>query len=116
MKLVDNAGLPIDTALVLAFAGPASFTGEDCIEFQLHGGRAVVRALLDRLAGLGLRHAEAGEFTRRAFENAMVVVMALGGSTNAVIHLTAIAKRAGIRLTLNDFDRGSKVTPVCRPT
>ena len=43
MQLKDAAGYSIDTALVLAFSGPSSFTGEDCIEFQLHGGRAVVR-------------------------------------------------------------------------
>jgi tRNA modification GTPase len=55
--------------LVLWFEGPASYTGEDAAEFHVHGGRAVVEALLDALVSLGLRLAEAGEFTRRAFEN-----------------------------------------------
>ena len=59
----------VDRGLVLAFRGPASFTGEDVVEFQIHGGPAVIDALLICLAGLGLRHAEPGEFTRRAFEN-----------------------------------------------
>lgn len=60
----------VDRGLVLFFPGPASFTGEDCAEFQLHGGRAVVDAMLDVLARLqGLRPAEAGEFTRRSFLN-----------------------------------------------
>ncbi len=49
--------------------------------------------------------------TRAAFENAITVLMALGGSTNAVIHLIAIAGRLGIRLTLDDFDRISRRTP-----
>lgn len=59
----------IDRGLVLAFVGPASFTGEDVVEFQIHGGPAVIDALLTCLAGQGLRQAEPGEFARRAFEN-----------------------------------------------
>ncbi len=50
--------------------------------------------------------------TRPAFENAIRVLLAIGGSTNAVIHLTAIAGRVGIRLSLQDFDRLSDETPV----
>lgn len=65
----DAAGKPIDQGLVLFFPGPASFTGEDCAEFQVHGGPAIIEALLDRLLELGGRPAEAGEFTRRAFEH-----------------------------------------------
>ena len=49
--------------------------------------------------------------TRDAFENAITVLMALGGSTNAVVHLIAIAGRVGIRLTLDDFDRIARKTP-----
>ncbi|MFN3326442.1 MAG: IlvD/Edd family dehydratase [Bryobacteraceae bacterium] len=49
--------------------------------------------------------------TREAFENAITVDMAIGGSTNAVVHLLAIAGRLGIRLTLDDFDRISRCTP-----
>ncbi len=60
---------PIDQALVLWFAGPASYTGEDSAEFHVHGGPAVVSALLEALAAQGLRLAQPGEFTRRAFEN-----------------------------------------------
>lgn len=96
MRLVDAAGLPIDTALVLAFAGPASFTGEDCIEFQLHGGRAVVRALLDRLAGLGLRHAEAGEFTRRAFENGKIDLVEAEGLSDMIAAETEMQRRLAL--------------------
>jgi tRNA modification GTPase len=63
-------GTPIDTGLLLFFPGPHSFTGEDIAEFHVHGGRAVVAAMLDELTSLaGVRHAEPGEFTRRAFLN-----------------------------------------------
>ena len=59
---------PLDRALCLWFPGPASATGEDMVEFHLHGGPAVVRGILDTLAdSAGLRFAEPGEFTRRAF-------------------------------------------------
>ena len=58
----------LDRGLVLWFPGPASVTGEDVGEFQIHGGRAVVRAVLEALSALpGLAPAEPGEFTRRAF-------------------------------------------------
>ncbi len=56
--------------------------------------------------------------TRAAFANALTVLMALGGSTNAIIHLTAIARRAGVPLTLDDFQRASENTPLlvdCKP-
>jgi tRNA modification GTPase len=60
----------IDDALALWFPGPRSETGEDTAELQLHGGRAVVAAVLSALGRLdGFRLAEPGEFTRRAFEN-----------------------------------------------
>ncbi|HEX5379277.1 MAG TPA: tRNA uridine-5-carboxymethylaminomethyl(34) synthesis GTPase MnmE [Phenylobacterium sp.] len=62
-------GRPIDQALVLWMPGPGSYTGEDSAEFHVHGGPAVVGGLLEALAALGLRLAEPGEFTRRAFEN-----------------------------------------------
>jgi len=60
----------IDAALILRFAGPRSYTGEDVVELHVHGGPAVISILLDELGGLpGLRLAEPGEFTRRAVEN-----------------------------------------------
>lgn len=68
-RLFDREGREIDQAMVLWFKGPASYTGEDTAEFQVHGGPAVVEALIATLSALGLRLAEPGEFTRRAFEN-----------------------------------------------
>jgi len=59
----------LDEALVLRFVAPRSYTGEDSAELHLHGGRAVVEAASTALIALGLRPAEPGEFTRRAFQN-----------------------------------------------
>jgi tRNA modification GTPase len=68
-KLQDADGRILDEALVLWMPGPGSYTGEDSAELHLHGGPAVIAGVLGTLAGLGLRLAEPGEFTRRAFEN-----------------------------------------------
>ncbi len=66
----DCEGGTIDQGLVLWFAGPASFTGEDVAEFHVHGGPAIVDRILETLGRMqGLRLAERGEFTRRAVEN-----------------------------------------------
>ena len=63
----------IDHGLILWFPGPASVTGEDLAELHLHGGRAIVAAVLAVLGRMhGLRSAVAGEFTRRAFENGRI--------------------------------------------
>lgn len=71
--LKDATGAILDQGLVLYFPSPASFTGEDCAEFHIHGGRAAVSAVLRALSSLsGLRQAEAGEFTQRAFINGKV--------------------------------------------
>jgi len=58
-----------ERALVLSFPGPASYTGEDVVEFHLHGNPLLVRRFLEHLGGLGIRLAEPGEFTRRALLN-----------------------------------------------
>lgn len=68
-RLRDAGGALLDEALVLWLPGPASYTGEDSVELHLHGGPAVVAGVLEALGAMGLRLAEPGEFTRRAFEN-----------------------------------------------
>ena len=71
--LKDAGGAPLDRALMLWFPGPTTATGEDLAELHLHGGRAVVAAVEAALAAMpGLRRAEAGEFTRRAFLNGRI--------------------------------------------
>jgi tRNA modification GTPase len=66
---VDAQKLPIDTGIALFFQGPRSFTGEDVLELQGHGGPVVLNMLLRRVLALGVRAADAGEFTQRAFLN-----------------------------------------------
>src|SRR5271168_3832763 len=76
---------PIDDALVLWFPGPRSETGEDTVEFHLHGGRAVVAAVLSVHGGIeGLRPAEPGEFTKRAFENGKLDLTAVEGLADLI--------------------------------
>ncbi|NOD96553.1 tRNA uridine-5-carboxymethylaminomethyl(34) synthesis GTPase MnmE [Ruegeria sp. HKCCD6228] len=68
--LTDHGGARLDDGLVLTFQAPASFTGEDVAELQIHGSTASVNAVLRCLSDTeGLRIAEPGEFTRRALEN-----------------------------------------------
>ena len=69
LKRLYNKDVMIDEALVLWMPSPNSFTGEDCAEFQVHGSPAVIEAMALALLANGARQAEAGEFTRRAFEN-----------------------------------------------
>jgi tRNA modification GTPase len=84
----------IDEGLALWFPGPNSETGEDVAEFHVHGGRAVIAAVLSALAKLaGLRHAEAGEFTRRAFENGRMDLTAVEGLADLVAAETEAQRR-----------------------
>lgn len=69
----------LDRGLVAWFPAPHSFTGEDCAELQVHGSPAGVRAILKLITGKGARLAEAGEFTRRAFENGKLDLVEIEG-------------------------------------
>lgn len=68
-KFADPAGFLVDQVLISCFRAPRSYTGQDVIEISCHGGFAVTRKILGFLLGKGVRHAEPGEFTRRAFLN-----------------------------------------------
>ena len=71
-KLYDYKGDLIDIGLVIYFKAPFSFTGEDVVEFQCHGGYAISKLVLDTLFEYGVRPAEPGEFTKRAFLNGKI--------------------------------------------
>ncbi|WEX77403.1 tRNA uridine-5-carboxymethylaminomethyl(34) synthesis GTPase MnmE [Sinorhizobium numidicum] len=93
----DRNGEALDTGLVVYFPGPASFTGEDCCELQVHGGRAVVHAILDELAGIkGLRHAEAGEFSRRAFQHSKMDLVEVEGLADLIAAETEMQRRLAL--------------------
>ena len=88
----------IDEGLALWFPGPRSETGEDVAELQVHGGRAVIAAVLKALARVeGLRPAEAGEFTRRAFENGKLDLTAVEGLADLVMAETEGQRRQAYR-------------------
>lgn len=91
-------GQAIDRGLVLFFPGPASFTGEDCAELHLHGGRAVVSKVLESLAdSSGVRLAEAGEFTRRAFLNGKLDLLQAEALADLVSAETEAQRRLAMR-------------------
>ncbi|HEV7371066.1 tRNA uridine-5-carboxymethylaminomethyl(34) synthesis GTPase MnmE [Arenibaculum sp.] len=97
--LVDpGTGEAIDRGLVLWFPAPRSFTGEDVAELHVHGGRAVVSALVEALSALpGLRLAEPGEFTRRAFENGKLDLTEAEAVADIVAAETAAQRRQALR-------------------
>lgn len=98
-NLQDTAGEVIDQALVLSFPGPNSFTGEDVIEFQLHGSIAVVRAMLATLSEFpDTRIAEAGEFTRRALENEKLDLAQVEGLADLIEAETEAQRKQAVRV------------------
>jgi tRNA modification GTPase len=106
VRLRTAAGELLDTALVIRFPAPASATGEDVAEIHLHGGRAVVAAVLDVLAGIdGLRPAEPGEFTRRAFENGRIDLAEAEGLADLLAAETQSQRRAALALAGGSVSR-----------
>jgi tRNA modification GTPase len=94
-----DTGEAIDSALVLRFAAPASFTGEEVVELQLHGSLAVVRAVTEVLTRLpGLRQAEPGEFTRRALMNGRLDLAQVEGLGDLIEAETEAQRRAALRM------------------
>ena len=92
-------GTLLDHGLVLRFDGPASSTGENVVEFQIHGGRAVADAVLDALASLGgLRLALPGEFTRRALNNGRIDLTEAEGLADLIEAETESQRRAALAL------------------
>jgi tRNA modification GTPase len=93
-----QSGEPIDDALVLWFPAPRSETGEDTVEFHLHGGRAVVAAVAAALGALpGLRPAEPGEFTRRSFANGKLDLTGVEGLADLIGAETEAQRRQAFR-------------------
>lgn len=90
----NRDGGVIDRGLVLFFPGPASFTGEDCGEFHVHGSRAVVNSILSKMAAFkDCRLAEAGEFSRRAFENGKLDLVEVEGLADLLAAETEMQRR-----------------------
>ncbi len=102
----DCDGVMLDRALTLWFPGPASATGEDLAEVHLHGGRAVVAAVLAALGGIaGLRQAEAGEFTRRGFDNGRIDLAEAEGLADLLAAETEGQRRAAMLMAEGGLGR-----------
>lgn len=111
-----ETGEKLDRGVVIWFPSPQSFTGDDVVELHLHGGRAVVHAVLDALAAMpGLRMAEPGEFARRAFEAGKIDLAEVEGLADLIEAETdaqrrqALAQASGALSDLYDGWRGSLI-------
>lgn len=97
---------PLDRALLLWLPGPATVTGEDMAELHCHGGRAVVAAVEGALGAMpGLRRAEAGEFTRRAFAHGRMDLNAVEGLSDLLAAETQGQRRAALLMAEGHFSR-----------
>ena len=98
VKLCAADGELIDQAFAISFAEGRSFTGEQVVELQTHGSPAIVASVLARLGELGLRIAEAGEFTRRAMENGMLDLAQVEGLADLIDAETESQRRQAVRV------------------
>jgi tRNA modification GTPase len=105
VRFLDGDGAQIDEGLLLFFPGPASFTGEDVVELQGHGGPVVLQMLLARCLELGARLAEPGEFSRRAFLNGRMDLAQAEGVADLIEASTAAAARSAVRSLSGAFSR-----------
>ena len=96
-RFYDTAGEAIDHGLCLFFAAPHSFSGEDCVEIQAHGGPIVLDMLLERVCVLGARLARAGEFSERAFLNGKVDLTQAEAIADLIESGSRAASRAAMR-------------------
>ena len=99
----DAQGASIDEGIALYFPAPASFTGEDVLELQSHGGMLVMDLLLRRLLELGARAARAGEFSERAFLNGKMDVAQAEAVADLIEAGTEAAARAAVRSMQGEF-------------
>lgn len=100
-----NDGQPLDSGLVIFFPGPYSYTGEDVLELQGHGGQAVLGLVLRRCLELGARLAEPGEFTRRAFLNGKLDLTQAEAVADLIDAGSSAAARGAIRSLQGEFSR-----------
>ena len=101
----DAAGSVIDDGIALYFAAPASFTGEDVVEFQAHGSPVLLQGLLARCCELGARMARAGEYSERAFGNGKLDLAQAEAIADLIAAGSAQAARAARRALDGEFSR-----------
>ena len=96
-RLRDGVGDTLDEGLVIYFPGPHSFTGEDVVELQGHGGPVVLAALLERCLEIGARQANPGEFSQRAFLNDRMDLLQAEAVADLISARSLGAHRAALR-------------------
>ncbi len=101
----DAGGAVIDRGIAIFFAGPRSYTGEDVLEIQAHGGVAILRMLLRRCVELGARVAEPGEFTKRAFLNDKMDLAQAESVADLIDASSADAVRSAHRSLVGEFSQ-----------
>ena len=101
----DGAGLVLDEGLTIYFRAPQSFTGEDVVEFQGHGGPVVLDLLLQRVLSLGARLARPGEFSERAFLNGKLDLAQAEAIADLVEASSSDAARSAVRTLEGEFSR-----------
>jgi len=94
---LDSGGDPVDEGIALCFVGPHSFTGEDVVELQGHGGPIVLRMVLEAVLARGARLARAGEFTERAFLNGKLDLAQAEAVADLIASASAAAARGAMR-------------------
>ncbi len=102
---LDSAGLVIDQGILLYFPAPHSFTGEDVLELQAHGGPVILQLLLTRCLELGARLAAPGEFSRRAFLNDKLDLVQAEAVADLIEAGSAAAARSAVRSLSGEFSR-----------
>ncbi len=102
-SFLDAQGEALDQGLALYFPGPASYTGQDVLELQGHGGQAVLEALLGRCFELGARPARPGEFTYRAFLNGRMDLAQAEAVADLIEAKSAAAARSAVRALSGTF-------------
>lgn len=101
----DASGTPLDEAVATLFRAPASFTGEDTVEFSCHGSRWIQREVMSRLVSLGARPAGAGEFSQRAFLNGRIDLAQAEGIADLIAASSRAAHRLAMRQVKGSFSR-----------
>ncbi len=105
-QLRNESGEVLDQGLVLFFQGPSSFTGEDVVEFHVHGSRAVVKSVEDTIQRTGLaRGAEPGEFTQRALMNDRLDLTQVEGLADLIEAETEAQRKQAMRVFSGGFSR-----------
>lgn len=105
LAFLDADSKPIDCGIAIYYSAPHSYTGEDVLELQAHGGPALMQLLLERCLALGAQHAEPGEFTKRAYLNDKLDLAQAEAVADVISAATAEAARSAVRSLVGEFSQ-----------